>query len=424
MDLCIIADDLTGANDSGVQLLDVGYNPTVLVDGDLKGLHKHEVVVVDTDSRADASMASYHKVKQVMNTVQQYLPDVVYKKIDSTMRGNIGAELDAIYDTCSPDFIVINPAYPSAGRFVKNGELYVKDKPLDRSHIKNYPGPPFDTASIKTIINRQSAHDLWHGSPDWTDKQWKDALKKNDGENKRYITFDAKKDEDIERVVQVLTNSSYRFSWAGSAGLMPSVAKACLSQEKNETDKTKMEAGRFLFTIGSINQVTRLQLEQLKKADNMCHIAVHPTSLLFDYTETWNDVKRQFEKGANGKHVVLYTLYDEDTWESLQHALKKRNMEIKDASREIANALGNLVKQLRSTAAFKWYFLSGGDIAKAVCRQNKWDQLKLIDELENGIPIGQAQEDDPVFVITKAGGFGGKDVFLHALEKSERGVLY
>lgn len=98
MNLAIIADDLTGANDSGVQLARHGLKTTVLFDMDNESVRNYEAVVFDTDSRSINQLDAYEKVKQVAEFLTQAGFKSIFKKLDSTMRGNIGAEIDAIYE--------------------------------------------------------------------------------------------------------------------------------------------------------------------------------------------------------------------------------------------------------------------------------------------------------------------------------------
>ncbi|MBW7460650.1 four-carbon acid sugar kinase family protein, partial [Paenibacillus sepulcri] len=121
MEFAMIADDLTGANDSGVQLAASGYSASVLFRLDEEAPGSVDAVVLNTDSRADSPQTAYAKVRNAADYVSRLSAGIVYKKLDSTLRGNIGAELDAVYDAFKPDFIVLAPAYPGNGRTTENG---------------------------------------------------------------------------------------------------------------------------------------------------------------------------------------------------------------------------------------------------------------------------------------------------------------
>ena len=109
----IFADDLTGANDTGVQFARLGLRTRVCF-GALQGqsLDTSEVVVIDTDTRnCDAALA-YQRVFTVAQSLARRNLPVIYKKVDSTLRGALGAELDAVMDAYAIQLVVLSPAFP------------------------------------------------------------------------------------------------------------------------------------------------------------------------------------------------------------------------------------------------------------------------------------------------------------------------
>ena len=97
--LAVIADDLTGANDAGVQFAKQGLKVQVflndLLEKDL-GLFP-EVMVLDTDSRAASPAEAFARVRATGGLVRNVaaVQPLIFKKFDSTLRGNIGTEIDA-----------------------------------------------------------------------------------------------------------------------------------------------------------------------------------------------------------------------------------------------------------------------------------------------------------------------------------------
>src|SRR3954453_17337375 len=110
----VIADDLTGACDSAVQFANAGLRTIVSLDGEGDA----DVVAYSTDSR-DKPCAMPPVVGR----------PVIFKKIDSTLRGNTRAEILAALDTYGFDTAIVNPAFPEMGRVVENGWLRVTTDP-------------------------------------------------------------------------------------------------------------------------------------------------------------------------------------------------------------------------------------------------------------------------------------------------------
>lgn len=126
MELAVIADDITGALDTGVQFKKWGLNVEIFMDiEEIETSESTDIVITDTESRYDAPETAYDKVYSVAERLTRSGFDIIYKKIDSTFRGNIGAELDALMDVTKEDLVYLCPAYPLNGRTVKSGCLHV-----------------------------------------------------------------------------------------------------------------------------------------------------------------------------------------------------------------------------------------------------------------------------------------------------------
>jgi len=93
MRLGIIADDLTGAMDTGLQFSKQGLE--TLVSMSWQEMPDAQVLVVDTDSRAVGASEARHRLEVVARMLEGR---TLYKKVDSTMRGNVGFELRALAD--------------------------------------------------------------------------------------------------------------------------------------------------------------------------------------------------------------------------------------------------------------------------------------------------------------------------------------
>jgi D-threonate/D-erythronate kinase len=75
-------------------------------------LSDKDAIIFNTDSRSVSEAEAYKRVKNISEKIKKESFDVVYKKIDSTLRGNIGQEINAMYDVFQPDFVIFAPAYP------------------------------------------------------------------------------------------------------------------------------------------------------------------------------------------------------------------------------------------------------------------------------------------------------------------------
>ena len=119
----MIADDLTGACDSGVQFARYGFKAVVARGGKQPADTGAELIAVSTDSRNDTPGAARRKVIRACRWMRGQGIHVIYKKIDSTLRGNEGAEIEAAMEACGFPDAVVTPAFPEMGRVVVRGRL-------------------------------------------------------------------------------------------------------------------------------------------------------------------------------------------------------------------------------------------------------------------------------------------------------------
>ena len=153
----IIADDLTGALDSGVQLAKWGLRPAVLltetttVDSD--------ALVVNSDSRQVTREEAY---TQARAATRRLVERSLYKKIDSTMRGNIGVEIDGVLDERGWSRALVAPAYPASGRTTTDGCHYVDGTPLAQTAFAHDPLCPMTESHLPTLLAGQTRRPVGH----------------------------------------------------------------------------------------------------------------------------------------------------------------------------------------------------------------------------------------------------------------------
>lgn len=134
MKVLALADDATGALEVGALLDAVVFLDRGPGEGDVPSGR----CVIDTESRhlrpADAA-------DKILNRTRGWNPDLIYKKTDSTLRGNISAELAALSRVYPERQVIFLPAYPAMGRTVVRGELLVHDVPV---HLTDFAADPLD----------------------------------------------------------------------------------------------------------------------------------------------------------------------------------------------------------------------------------------------------------------------------------------
>src|SRR6266404_9236036 len=167
-EVTIIADDLTGAADCGIVFAVAGL-PTFVSFGHLRtnvldGWDETRVVAVDTDSRGLAVGAAVERVLGAAREACRTGSRVLYKKIDSTLRGNVGAEIEAthraVVEARGRALVILSPAFPSTGRTVRDGRVLVNGIPLDQTELWQKSGMtgPADPVAMLSAAGLQTVH--------------------------------------------------------------------------------------------------------------------------------------------------------------------------------------------------------------------------------------------------------------------------
>ncbi|HEX5808393.1 MAG TPA: four-carbon acid sugar kinase family protein, partial [Anaerolineales bacterium] len=148
--LAIIADDLSSATDCGAQFVRSGLSVVVpLKNYSLPPQAREaQVISVDTDSRSLSAELAYAKVGLATQQLAAEGWTHFYKSVDSTLRGNLGAEIEAVLDVVRPDCAVIAPAFPKYGRTTVDGVQYLHGRPLHETEFGTDPTAPVKDADI------------------------------------------------------------------------------------------------------------------------------------------------------------------------------------------------------------------------------------------------------------------------------------
>src|SRR3954469_14366092 len=252
----VVADDLTGAADGGVQLARAGYRTALAFHGapvaeDGAGL---DAVVLDTDSRALAPDPARARVRDAVRAVAT--APIVLKKIDSTLRGHVGAEVAAALDASGRRVAVLAPAFPAAGRTTGGGVQLLDGEAVHRTQFARDPVSPVREAHLPTLLAAEGLDDVRHvraGDPAGLAAAIAGA---------RCVVADAHADADLEAVVRAVADPA-DVLWVGSAGRARALGAVhpgpgLLVEEPGDDTEA-----RVLVIAGSASDVAREQVERL-----------------------------------------------------------------------------------------------------------------------------------------------------------------
>ena len=277
MIIAVIADDFTGANDNGALLAAKGFSSATclgLTHWNPKEFTQCDAVCLNAESRLLHREDAYKAVYDAVTEFNKEKPALVSKRIDSTLRGNVGAELEAVIkgmdDTHghNQSLAVLVASYPHSGRICVGGYQIVHGVPLERSPIaKDAATPVHHTAVLKIIADQTSlpcgfvSLEKVLAGPDAV----RETIEAARAQGCRAVVCDAVSDDDIAVIAQSLADAPYPL-----VSLDPGPFTSELAAARIEAPRAEFE-NRIFLTVGSTSELTRVQLETLRLA-HPCHI--------------------------------------------------------------------------------------------------------------------------------------------------------
>jgi len=419
----IIADDLTGANDAGVQLSKIGISSTVFLDYKDSSLQSTEdVAIIDTDSRAISEEVAYETIYQASSIFRKEGYEQVYKKMDSTLRGNVAAELAALVSVYQPEMIVVAPAFPKMNRQTIHGYQYVNGERVSETEFGRDPKTPVKNSFIPNLFEKYVDDRICLIDQALLNSSNENLINKiveNTGQGTTWFICDASTDEDLKMIADTFAKVNKKTVWAGSAGLIEYLPNALELKRAERNQQEDLGITKTLTVSASLSMVTKTQLERVKTLSDTFFVEIDPVDLI-KKTYRVQDIIHQFMKHSSKKHFVLFV----DSSVENREATKQLGMDLSLGNNQISEAismeLGVIAKAIvAAIPEINGLILTGGDTAKAVCNQLNMNQMHLHTEIEVGLPLGKlgsATTSRRYWTVTKAGGFGNEHSLLNVLK--------
>ncbi|MCB7303176.1 four-carbon acid sugar kinase family protein [Bariatricus massiliensis] len=415
----VIADDLTGANATGVLLKKMDYKTYTVMNTErieLSTLADCDCVMYPTDSRGVEKEIAYNRVYNVAALLKSPEVKVYAKRIDSTLRGNLGSETDAVLDCLGEDYVAIcAPCFPASGRIVIGGYMLIKGLPLHKTEAALDPKTPVMSSEVKRIFEQQSKYkvadikmaDMMDGKHALAEK-----MKKCAGDGARILTFDCVTQEDLDFIADALVTSGLKF-----VAVDPGVFTATVAR-KLITPADKAVKKKILAVVGSVNPVTRAQMEELWLTQRSAkNTFVCTKELIESETHRETEIRRVVKEVLDNSarfDILSVTgdgIYPENRID-FGACAKEKGCTVEEMSRQINEAFAEITHRIFSESSqFQGLYTSGGDVTVAVCARFGTAGLCLLDEVLPLAAYGTFLKGDyeGISIITKGGMVGESD---------------
>lgn len=400
----LLADDLTGAGDAGVQFAKAGLRTTVWLNHErCVAAADGEVVVVDVDSRQISADAAYARMRSVLAQFAPVRPRELIKKIDSTLRGHLGPELRAMLDALPGAFAIVCPAYPKNRRTLRDGILEVDGIPVDRTDFGRDLFTPVRDARVAAHLGVPSvAFDLAlvRASTAALDA----AVDRARQAGLRAAVVDAQTDADL-RAIAALAALREDLLWVGSAGLIEMLGDS--APAGGSRAPAGPLAGPIAFLIGSLSAMTQQQVDTFAADPGVGTERIDPVAALEGDLSV--PVARACAALSQGRDVLLALSGEREGVEQALAWGRAREWDAARTSHALRERFIDETAPLAGAGAGA-FVLSGGDVARSFCERHGVQGLALLAEAAPGIPLSRAIGAD-LLLVTKAGGFGQRETY-------------
>lgn len=406
----IMADDFTGALDTGVQFSNYGVNTVVTSDLEFKfgeTTRQIEVLVFNTETRYLNKRDAYEVIKKIALKAKEENIPYIFKKVDSALRGNVASELRALSDVFEDVPIPFIPAYPEQNRFSCEGILLIDSIPVSESVFGQDPYEPVTESHIPSLLLKEA--DL---------KTYITKTYKIPPKEERILLIESHSDEEmLSQGYALLMNGALNIT-VGCAGFAKALAN--IIYQKRDTTQNDIKLP-LLVVSGSVNPVTKKQIV-FAEVNGFKRISL-TLEQLWD-KQYWDTVKGQenINQYLKIEQPLMFETFGNVSTNKVNQLSDQRN----ELRFRIGQSLGYLVKNLMSKGIKRTILFTGGDTLYQSMRVFGITEIKPLKELFPGIVLGSIDfKDEKHYVITKSGGLGNEDLFIKLNELiSEEGDVY
>lgn len=397
--LKILADDLTGAADTAARCRRFGLPATIFPDIPELPLPPGALAFT-SDSRHLAAEAAAKQTRRTAASIPA-LDGLWYKKIDSTLRGNIGSELDALLDLVDAPTAVVCPAFPAQQRVLREGILSAPNLAPGTVHLpsllREQSRHPVAALSLEQVRSGELAANM---------RRIVEEGDSGTAEGRIVIAVDALTDDDLDRVVRAQQEGMPDALLCGSAGLAGALARRVGVDE----GKSALPAGRLrlaghsvLAVVGSGSDVAHRQISfLLRSGRDASHRAVSRTI-----------VAPETEAAATATLDP-----DQPIWLLQQPRPQPGTVLEGTEARKRAEHLGRVSSAALARRPFDLLILVGGDTAMPILKSLGVARLSVEEELLPGMPLCSTVIDGRrMLVVLKPGHFGDEETLVSLLDR-------
>lgn len=426
----IIADDLTGANDTALQMQQKGAHTKILLDTNVPSDFSREstqVWAISTESRNIPAEEAYNKVREAACFFRDNFSfEYYFKKIDSTLRGNIAVETLTVLSELDYDAAIVIPAFPAESRITVGGYHLLNELPISMSEMAVDPVCPVLESHIPTMFKNQVGQEhedriglielktVMNGAGPI-------LIKMNEliEEGKKLIVVDAVSTTNIEQVVLAINKCSKKLLPTGTAAFANILANVWLGSVKKHEETIKLPILPKLILSGSATKITANQIEHLQSLDEHDENKIYTLALKADMileNKQGEIVEIILNHLGRNNTVVIHTSRLMEGFAKISDFPFSEETPKELFFQKITDFLGFLAQEIVHRRDVILITL-GGETSYKCCKNINSTELTIIDEATPAIALTKSEQHK--FIVTKSGNLGNGNTLVDILKYIE-----
>ncbi len=375
--IVVIADDLTGAAEIGGIGLSYGLSVEVNMGMDLKS--RADLLIIATDSRSMPRKQALLKTAELSAALYSIKPALIYKKVDSVLRGHIVAELNIhLHQLDLPKALLVS-ANPAFGRVLTNGYYYVNGVPVHLTSFADDPEFPISSSNVFDMLRIDHDEVSLH-------------IKDDELPATGIIVGECATEEDLTDWARKADDDTLM---AGGSGFFKTLLEpACFKGKKPPSAMPAAPSQPALFVCGSAFKKSKLAVKKL--SDQNGPVSFMPIEIILSE----DPAQQLFEDWAD---EVIFLLKKYQKAVIAVHENTTDNVSVKARSLREKKAI--VVQKIFEKISIKELLIEGGSTATAILKKLNINQLFPVAEIAPGVIRMRSATKDDFFLTLKPGSY-------------------
>lgn len=425
-----VADDLTGATTTGVLLARSKARTAVFFNEEAaektEGIDELDAILISSNSRSLPANEAYDKVKSATIALKKMGVEYFSKRIDTTLRGGVGVEIDAMLDQMKEGTVaVVVPAMPQSRRILVGGYSVIDGVALINTPVAQDVRTPVKENYIPRLLEGQTRRKVGLVTLDKVlagEEVIEEALAEQKKAGCEVIVVDGITLEDVENIAKACISLRWDVVAVDPGPFTSKLAfyRELISAEEPNIPPQADEAGKtVLIAAGSATPVTKKQMEILCQDPRHVRVSVEPLPLIEGGDVALDEVFKAVNKAAellesdNQPRAILFETALHGELLNLDEEDNKRHYAGGMSANRINAGLGMIISQLLEKVGKEkvaGLYTTGGDTMVNVCYQLGVECIEVMDyvipQTDVGRLVGSKYSGLPV---VGKGGLTGND---------------